>query len=463
MATATEFISFGAAAGALLALASRRGAPLASVPNWSGNQRFRFASIAAPASVEEVAALVRSAKRVKVVGSAHSFNASAAADAGLERDTVCITLKRLAAARPPEVDEARATVSVCAGATYGDLFLFLKCTKWALHNSASLPHISVGGAVATATHGSGAANGNLATAVVALELVTASGNVLQLSRAALGAAFDAYVVHLGAVGVVTRVTLSLVPAFSVRQDVFQGLALDRACESLDAIMSAGYSVSLFTLWADTRGLFEQVWVKSVVAPDTPLDPAVADASANFYGARRATRKLHPIESVGAEPCTEQLGMPGAWHDRLPHFKYEFQPSVGAELQSEFFVSKADAPAALRAVHALRAEIEPLLFVTEVRSIAQDGLWMSTAHGRPSIAIHFTWRPMGREVAALLPKIEAALAPFGARPHPGKLSTLGGAEFAARFPRFSDFAALRKELDPEGKFSNVWLRNLGLAS
>jgi xylitol oxidase len=158
--------------------------------------------------------------------------------------------------------------------------------------------------------------------------------------------------------------------------------------------------------------------------------------------------------------TAQLGVPGRWLDRLPHFRRDAPPSnAGDELQSEYFVARHDAPSALRALRGLATSIAPVLLVSEVRSIAADELWLSGAYGRDTIALHFTWRndPVG--VAALLPTIEAALAPFDARPHWGKLSAAGGGTSIERYPRGADFRALVEAEDPEGRFTNPYLERV----
>ena len=429
---------------------------------WSGSQSFAFARVHRPRSLSDVVAAVRGARHVKAVGSLHSFNESAAAPTS---DADLILLSELAAANPPVLDTATATVSVSAGATYGDLCMFLAPTAFALHNLASLPHISVGGAIGSATHGSGIRNQNLAGAVVGRELVDASGEVHLLTRRSHPDTFDGCVVHLGALGVVTRVTLALVPRFELRQDCYEGLTFEAAlagddggAASLADLMGAGYSVSLFTTWREP--CFEQVWRK-ILPSECEGNNGDGLAPDYFHGAVRAIAKLHPIKSVSADACTEQLGQAGPWHERLAHFRYEFQPSVGNELQSEFFVSRDDAPAAIRAVSALREMVSPLLYISELRAIAADSLWLSASHERDSIAFHFTWRFLPAEVAALLPVLEAALAPFVVRPHFGKLFAMSAEDLNVRFPRLRDFVRLRRAFDPHGKFLNNWLRKLGL--
>jgi xylitol oxidase len=419
---------------------SRPGAPF---PNWASNVSFSPASLLAPTTTAELCALVCAHPKLRVLGSAHSFSSIASSPHALLR------VDRLTDVPPPHLHGDTGVLWVPGAATYGAVCVFLRGAAWALPNLASLPHITVAGSIATATHGSGLRNGNLATHVVGLELVSSSGGIVRASRATHGALFDGMVVSLGALGVVLRVALQLVPAFELRQDVYEGLPLDAACAALPAVLGAAYSVSLFTTWGP-EGVFEQVWLKRLAAE--------GDAPAVWMGARRAARQLHPIPGADGGPCTPQLGAPGPAAERLPHFRFEFQPSAGEELQSEYFVALGDAPAALRAVAGLARRVAPLLHISEVRAVAGDDLWLSTAHGRDSVAIHFTWKKREAEVRELLPDLEAALAPFGARPHWGKLSARAGAPggVAALFPKLREFLELRRDMDPAGKFLNEFL-------
>ena len=328
--------------------------------------------------------------------------------------------------------------------TYGELAGVLAGAGLALHNLASLPHISVAGAVATATHGSGDASGNLATAVAGLELVTSDGTLVSAARG--DPDFDGLVVGLGALGAVTRVTLDVEPAYEVRQRVFEGLAWDALSAHFDEITASGDSVSVFTRWgADV----DQVWVKRRVA-----DGAEA-VRPDLFGARAATVDRHPILGLDPVNCTPQLGRPGPWSDRLPHFRLGFTPSSGDELQSEFLIPREHAVAAIAAVRALADRIRPVLQVSEIRTVAADRLWMSPQYGRDSIGIHFTWALEPEPVARVLADVEAALAPFAARPHWGKLFLAGAASIADRYERLPDFVRLAERLDPRGAFRNRW--------
>ena len=413
--------------------------------NWAGNLTYHADRLDSPRNIDELREIVRNSRKLRALGSRHSFNTIADSDA---------RQVSLAHFDSIDIDAAARIVTVGAGVRYGDFAPKLDSAGFAVHNLASLPHITVAGAVATGTHGSGVHNGNLATAVSALEIVKADGSVARLSRKESGDEFAGAVVALGSLGVVSRVTLDIIPRFEMTQVVYRNLSMDHLERNLEAIMSSGYSVSLFTDWQANR--IAQVWVKDRIASGVQRATVLPD----FYGAKPATENMHPIEGNAAENCTEQLGVPGAWYERMPHFKMNFTPSNGAELQTEYFVPRNRGYEAIRAVQTLADRIAPLLFVTELRAIAADHLWMSMANGLDSLAIHFTWKPMTAEVAALLPHIEEKLAPFGARPHWGKIFTVPPTQLAQRYPQLAEFRALGRRYDPEGKFHNQFVeRNL----
>ncbi|KAB1910920.1 FAD-binding protein [Micromonospora sp. AMSO31t] len=397
--------------------------------NWAGNVTWSARARHEPATLDELRRLVARADRVRAVGTGHSFNRLG----DTTGEQVSVT------GLPPTValDRDRGTVTVAAGLRYGDLATALHAEGYALANLASLPHISVAGAVATATHGSGPANGNLATAVAALELVTADGDLLTVDRA--DPRFAGMVVHLGALGVVTRLTLDVVPAFEVRQYV--RLGLPRA--ALDTALDAAYSVSVFTGWRSPR--FDQVWVKQ--RADQPPPPA------DWLDTRAADTPQHPVPGMPGEVCTAQFGAPGPWHDRLPHFRLGFTPSSGDELQSEWHVARSDAAAAVAALDPAAGRIAAVLQVCELRTVAADGLWLSPNYERDTLAVHFTWVSDAEAVAPVLAEVEERLAPFAARPHWGKLFDR---DPAAAYPRHDDFRALLREFDPAGKFRTALL-------
>ena len=404
--------------------------------NWAGNHVYRAAELHRPATVAQLREIVARAPHVRALGTRHSFS-----DVGDSAELVALD------ALPADVDVDRAaqTVTCSAWLKYGELAEALAAHGVALHNLASLPHISIAGAIATATHGSGDANGNLATAVRAVELVTSDGEVLTVARGERD--FEGLVVGLGALGVVTRVTLDVEPAYEVRQRVFEGLEWDALHEHFDEITAGGYSVSVFTRWGET---VDQVWIKSRVS-DTP-----EHVRETLFGAVAATVDRHPILGLDAVNCTPQLGVAGPWSDRLPHFRMGFTPSNGEEIQSEFHVARHQGKGAIRAVHALGETLRPVLQVTEIRTIAADELWMSPQYRQASVALHFTWTREPEAVARVLVELEAALAPFGARPHWGKAFRATAAEIAPLYERLPDFARLAQRLDPRGAFRNDWL-------
>lgn len=417
-----------------------RDKPTSPRTNWAGNYVYAAPNLIEPRSSEGVQDAVREHHHLHALGSRHSFN-GIADDAGHQIAPGALT--------SIEIDPAGQTVTVGAGIRYGDLAPVIDRKGFALHNLASLPHISIAGAIATATHGSGTGNGNLATAVSGFEFVAANGEAARLSRARDRDEFSGAAVHLGALGVLTRVMLDLEPAYEVAQTVYLDLPFAELEAHLADVFASGYSVSLFTDWQQSRAT--QVWIKQ------RTDRACAPLGEEFYGARRATANMHPILGHPADACTEQLGRSGPWYERLPHFRMDFTPSSGRELQTEYFVPLERGYEAIRAVESLRARITPHLLVTELRTIAADDLWMSMAYERTSLAIHFTWKPEWPAVRQILPEIEAKLAPFEPRPHWGKLFTMPGTALERVVPRLGDFRKLAAKYDPEGKFRNEFLR------
>ncbi len=409
--------------------------------NWAGNLEYSTEKQYSANSLKDVQEFVRTRNTLKVLGTRHCFNKIA--------DTTSEFLSVKAMDHVIALDPDARTVSLESGMTYGQLCQYLDSRGWALHNLASLPHISVAGACTTATHGSGEKNGNLSTAVSAIEMVNAAGEIIKLSRSRDGDMFRGAVVGLGALGVITKVTLDIQPHFMMKQYVYENLPLPELREHFDAIESAAYSVSLFTDWQDKR--INEVWLKIRVPDESRFD-----APAEFFGAKRATRNLHPIVALSAENCTEQMGVPGPWYERLPHFRMGFTPSAGKELQSEYFVPRQNAVDAILAVERLRDKVGPHLLISEIRTIAADDLWMSPCHKQPSVSIHFTWKQNWPAVKTLLPVIERELSPFHVRPHWGKLFTISPEDIHARYQRLPEFLEICGKYDPHGKFRNEFL-------
>lgn len=415
----------------------KKGEPIS---NWAGNLTYHTQNINYPESLDELTSIIKKQKKVKLLGTQHCFSDIADSTFHL------ISTKNLN--KILSIDKIKNTVTVEAGIKYGTLAEYLYKEGYALPNLASLPHISVAGACATATHGSGMNNGNLATQVVGLELVLSDGSTKSLSREKDGDTFNAAVVNLGALGAVSKMTLSIEPNFNIRQDVFENLSVDELEKNFESILGAGYSVSLFTDWMNNN--ISEVWVKSKVSDKAEFTPRQ-----DLYGAKPATRNIHPIIELDAINCTDQMGVPGPWHERLPHFKMDFTPSSGKELQAEFFMPMENGLAAFKAINDHGHEWKNDLFISEIRTASADDFWMSTAYQRASFIIHFTWKQQ-ENVYKLIPKVEALLRPFGARPHWGKLFTFDKSYLQSMYPRYHDFVSLTKDFDRNGKFRNDYL-------
>jgi xylitol oxidase len=414
-----------------------------AVRNWAGNVEFHAARVHRPSTLEELRRIVAGAQSVRVLGTGHSFNriADTPGDLILPHDLPGSV----------ELDAAAGTATVAASMRLAEISARLHEAGYALANLPSLPHISLAGACATGTHGSGDTNRNLAAFVRAVQLVDASGDVVELARG-VDEDFAGVPVGLGALGVVTQMTVDVEPTFDVAQFVYEDVAVDEVIARHAEVYASGYSVSTFTDWADERA---KVWLKLRADAEGAFTPP----GRTWLGGSLARHAVHPVPGMPAENCTEQLGVPGPWHERLPHFRPEFTPSSGEEIQSEFFVTRAAAGAAFEAMRGLGKQISPVLQVSEIRSIAADDLWLSPAYGRDSFALHFTWIADRAAVTPVLAAIEDALLPLGARPHWGKFFVSGPAAALATYDRAADFRRLLERRDPGGKFRNEYIERL----
>lgn len=404
-----------------------------ALENWAGSLRYHAVEVARPTSTAELQEIVAVSDNVKALGSRHSFSEVA--------DTTGTLVSVAGLPAVLEVDREQRCATVSAGMLYGALAAQLDEAGWALGNLASLPHISVAGAVATGTHGSGDSLQSLAAAVRALELVGADGKLARVRRGEPG--FDGAVVSLGALGVIARLTLDIEPTYTVRQQVYTRLPLDVVEARFDEVMACGTSVSLFLRWDSPY--VDQVWVKS--RSDLPPD---------VLGASPAREAMHMIPGGSLDAVTQQSGVAGPWHERLPHFRAAFTPSAGAELQSEYLVPRSHAPAAIAALRRLGPRLTAVLQVGEIRTVAADDLWLSGSYQRPTVALHFTWERDAARVFALLPSLESALAPFAARPHWGKCFTTSAGRIEELYPRLHEFRDLVLTWDPARKFANTFL-------
>lgn len=407
-----------------------------ALTNWAGNLTYGALNVLRPASVDQLQTQVAKSHRIRAIGSRHSFNRLADSDADLV-STAGLT-------RVLDLDTVNATVTIEAGVTYGQLGAELSRRGWALANMASLPHISVVGACATATHGSGNRNGNLATSMVGCRLVVADGSTLDVN--VLSPFWKGIPVSLGALGIIVEATLAVEPAYEVAQTVYEQLTFEALVDHFDEITGSAYSVSVFTDWqGDT---INQVWRKVRIGKES-----ASATQESFFGASPAIRPLNPLGAMSADNCTDQLGVPGSWNERLPHFRMGFTPSQGDELQAEYLVPRVHAVDAIREVRKLAPQLAPHLYISEIRTVAADELWLSPAFEQPCVCIHFTLKQHVPELMALLPVIESVMEPFAPRPHWGKLFTMPPERVRALYPRLEDFQLLASRLDPGKKFSN----------
>ena len=408
----------------------------ASLTNWAGNHTYAAERLVRPETVEELQDIIAQAVRVRALGTRHSFTDIA------DTTGTLVSLERI----PPDpiIDPAQRIVSVGGGASYGALAIALEEQGWALANMASLPHISVAGAVATGTHGSGDRNSSLAAAVQAIDLVGPDGRLRSLRRGQPD--FAGSVVALGGLGVVTRLELDIEPSYLMRQDVYTGLTWSTLESRFDDITRSAHSVSLFTRFGD-EGI-GQMWIKSRSDAQVP----VMD-----FGTVRANRTMHMLDGAQTDAVTQQGGVVGAWLERLPHFRLAFTPSRGEELQSEYLLPRPVALEAIACLRELLPQFAGILQTAEIRTVAADDLWLSGSYRRDVVAIHFTWTRDMPALMRVLPSIERALLPLGARPHWGKVFCASARSLAPAYPRFADFLALRDRVDPERKFGNNFLQ------
>ena len=409
---------------------------MAGNSNWAGNLEYSTERVARPQSLAKVQEVVRKAKRLHAISTRHSFTPVA------DSDSEQISLRAMK--RVIAIDAAARTVTVEGGITYGELAPKLHEAGFAIRNTASLTTVTIAGATASATHGSGNANQNLAGAVSGVTLVTANGEIVSFKRG--DAEFDGVVVSLGALGVIVEMTLDIQPTFEARQEVYTGLPFETLARNFDDIMGGGYSISLFHNW--TGDVVPQVWVKSLAT--SPRH------SGNYFGAVSATERWHPMPGFDPATVTEQMGVHGPWHLRLPHVRDEMMATSGNEIQAEYFVPRKQAGAALRAVKSVQERMDKVMLVGEIRTVAADTMWLSTAFERDCVAIHFAFRRDWPGIKAVLPDVEAVLRPFDPRPHWSKVFTMPAAEVQSRYPKLPEFRALRKKLDPQGKFSNAFV-------
>jgi xylitol oxidase len=406
--------------------------------NWAGNVIFGAARLHRPETVDDLRGIVAGSERIRALGSGHSFSGIVDTDGDL------VLMDGLA--HELRVDSTHSTVTASAGMSYTVLSRELNKAGFALANMASIPDLSIAGACATGTHGSGDHHRVLAASVAAMQLVVSDGTLVELRRDADGDAFLGSVVALGALGIVTQFTLEVEPAYEMSQRVHLGVPLDEIHDHFDDVFSAGDSVSAFTDWCSGEAT---VWVKRRV--DRP--------ASNWTAGRHAARKVHPIPGMSPDLCTEQLGVVGPWHERLTHFRPRPAPGAGNELQSEVFLPRRVAQQAITALSEMGSLLAPALLVSEMRTVRADDLWLSPAYGRDSVGFHFTWTGDESVVLPIVAAIEERLLPLDPRPHWGKVSAMALRTVISSYERAPDFAHLTVEHDPTSKFRNDFVNGL----
>ncbi len=409
-----------------------------SATNWAGNVIFGAAQVHKPESVDSLRRIVHGGKQMRALGRGHSFSGIA--------DTTGDSVLLDNLPKTLTIDPTNSTVTVASGMSYTDLAEALSRAGFALSNMASIPDISIAGACATGTHGSGDAQRVLADSVAAMKLVLADGDLLELRRDLDRDNFRGSVVALGALGIVTHLTLDIEPAYEMSQQVHLGVPLDEIEDGLDDLFSAGYSVSAFTDWCSGEA---SVWLKR----------RVDQRALTWSAGRHAQHTVHPVPGMSPDLCTEQLGVVGPWHERLAHFRPKPSPGAGNELQSEVFLPRHVAREAISALREIGSLIAPELLISEMRTVCSDDLWLSPAYGRDSVTFHFTWTANESAALSALAAIEEQLLPLDPRPHWGKLTTMSPREVITSYERAPDFERLMVEYDPTFKFRNDFVNGL----
>lgn len=412
------------------------------IKNWGGNLDYQSDSIIEPKSIAELQDLIRKGP-IRPIGTKHSFSPVVIGKGQL--------VSTLGLEINPVLDLENKTVTVAANTRFGDLAVFLEANGWALKNMGSLPHISIAGACATGTHGSGDGNQILSSSLSSFDFLDCNAELKTLKRG--DDLFEAGRLGLGSYGLWVSVTLDIIPSYQVRQDVYHGVSWERFYEDPSSLTGAGYSVSLFTKWGGRA--IDQLWVKNRIA-DRDFAPLIDGIAAEQKS------KLELAPGVG-DNLTQQGGIAGAWCDRLPHFRLDATPSAGNEIQTEYFVVRDQGPEAIRVLNSMAELINPILIISEIRTIKQDNAWLSPMRRGDSIALHFTWKNEGSEVNRVVAEIEKNLEPFGLIPHWGKVHGYSKKQLESVHPKLTEAKAVFDELDPLRKFSSEYLVKIGVRS
>jgi len=422
--------------------------------NWAGNQKAHPASIEYPKNEEALATLVsraaQSGQRVKAVGAGHSFTAAAATTGHLVR---LDHLKNLI-----DIDRAAGTVTVQAGIHLSVLNELLFSLGLALPNLGDITYQTVSGAIATSTHGTGRNLTGLAGQVSAMRLVAGDGSVMDLSSAKHGDLFQAALVNVGALGIVSQLTLNVVPSFRL-QATEGAQRIDAILENLDELVNTNDHYEFFwiphTKWALTKANNR---TEDPVHIPSQMRRWYADTVLSNY-AFGAVCRLGRLRPSLIPRLATALPSSGVTTYIDESYRVFASKRIVRFVEMEYALPRANCAEALNRIRQMIDERGYLVsFPVEVRFTAPDDIPLSTAHGRESayIAVHMykgmEFEPYFRDVAAIM-------ADYDGRPHWGKMHYLGANELSALYPRWNDFLKARDRLDPQRTFANDYTRQI----
>lgn len=410
---------------------------MALLMNWSENFTFEATGVERPKTIAQLQDVVAAAPRAKAVGTRHCFTRIADSPGGVLVDTSGLDVG-------VTVDHDTMTATVPAGWSYSKIVAELEAQGVALPNLASLPHVSIAGATATGTHGSGDTNQVMAACMSGIELVDGEGELRTIDSGHPD--LKALSVGLGAFGIFTTLTVDVEPSYLVQGAYFRETSWQNLLDNLDDVMASAYSVNLHAAYSDTN--VRGIWSKYRLEGSEPLD--LPD---ELFGMTRVEGQLTPGKNT-------IINEPGPWSERLAHFTPESAPSAeGDELQTEYFVDRKHGAAAINALRKMGADLDPHLHGTEIRTVASDDLWLSPCYRRETLSLGMTWRKHEPEVRALLPRMEEALAPFEARPHWAKLFAYDRSALLDQFEHLDATLTLAESYDPNGTFNNPYLERI----
>jgi FAD-linked oxidoreductase len=452
--------SAGVLAGAALPGCGEQAEPERALPrprqipwrNWSGYQQCQPAQRVAPASLDELASLLRGAQGpVRPVGAGHSFTPL------VPTDGTIVSLRNFTGLRAH--DAAALTATFGAGTKLGQIGGPLDAVGQALPNMPDIDEQSLAGAISTGTHGTGAKLGALHSRVTALQLVTPRGEVLECSRAKNAAIFDAARVSLGSLGIITAVTLANEPTHKLkRTEWFE--PLDTLLERFDELAARHHSFELYFFPSCDLG-----WAITIDPTDEPVSERPPQKDEEGALALKQARDLlawwpwlrRRLTNDGMRELAEAGGSftsVDIWYRIFPSARSTRFNEMEYHLPREQLI-----PTVHRVREVLDTRHPEIFFPVEVRVVKGDDAWLSPFHGHESsgsIAVHHYYP---EDPLPYFADVEPLYRPLGGRPHWGKMNTLAAADFARLYPRWQDFLAVREQLDPEGRMLNPYLRQV----